>query len=429
MNSSFEKATSGISPYSVRGMWDIAKMSLPEPQILWNGIEFVIDRVLGLAGVPGIGKSRFVANLAIHQILGRDFLGLPVLKKPLTWLFVGAENDLRRYNREFSRFLLRRDRNDLGKIGDEALRQIAHENGFTDEEIDLLNSHLCSCTLEKPEDYNISLIDSPENLERLTETLKGYRPDILVFDTWGDILGSAGELDEAAARNVILLIRKCLSDAGVSAVIFIICHARMGLAEEAKARGFDAGNFMKNSKVLYAMSRHFINLRHAGFDEVNPPIEIITSKVSNGTPPPPLAAKLNPETMCYERIQGFDHDAWQSELEARSKGHRGRKPENAGGLPDISQDVELVLNKHREKPLNGCEKFKGIPLGTLKEEVQFLFEARGENLPDKKFDHAFRRLCRSNDRIAMSEPFDRNRKYVGTPEEIAWVSDAKQRKQ
>ena len=428
MNANFEKATSGITPYSVRGIWDIVKMSLPKPQILWNGIDFVPNRVYAIAGAPNIGKSRIVANMAFNQILGRDFLGLPVFQEPLTWLLVGAENDLARYNREYSRFLLRKERSVLENFGEAELRRIAHGNGFTDDEIDLLNAHLRSCTLEKPEDYNISLVDSPENQARLAETLKVHRPDILVFDTWGDILGSAGELDEAAARNVIQLIRNCMSDAGVSASIFIICHARMGLAEEAKARGFDAGNFMKNSKTLYAMSRHFINLRHAGFEEINPPIEVITAKVSNGTPPPPLAAKLNPETMCYERIQGFDHDAWQSELEARAK-KQACKPKNGGGLPDIGKDVDFVLNHHREMSLEKYEKFQGIPLGELRNEVQSRFEERGGSLPDKKFDRALHRLCRSNPRISISEPFDRNRKYVGTPEEIAWVSDAKQRKQ
>ena len=69
--------------------------------------------------------------------------------------------------------------------------------------------------------------------------------------------------------------------------------------------------------------------------------------------------------------------------------------------------------------------FKGMPKGKLCELVQARFADRNVTLTDKRFRIALTSLVTKTKEIAISEPFDSRREYVGAPDEIAWVKEAK----
>ena len=431
MDANFEKALAaddaangkGVGKFSVRGAWEIACLDLPPLETIWNGIALSPFAIYGVAGAPGRGKSRVTFDLARQQVLGRDFMGLPTLQRPLKWLIVGSENDIHRLNFEMCRFLFHADPISMKGLNNDERKRIAAENGFTAADIERLDANIRPFTLEQPDDCYISLADE-DNQKKLTQTMKDETPDVLVVDPWGDLIAGE-ELNDADVRATVQTLRKCEKDAEINAPCFIVCHARIGANEEAKARGMDEGNFMKNSKCLYSIARYFINVRRASFDD-NPPIELVCAKNNNGVKPPPVAGKLNPVTMSYETIADHDADAWQRELEnfARTQSGRGGASVRKQVI-DISNDVAEILQSARDEAAANCEPFKGMPKGKLCELVQARFADRNVTLTEKRFRIALTSLVTKTKEIAISEPFDSRREYVGTPDEIAWVKEAK----
>jgi hypothetical protein len=88
--------------------------------------------------------------------------------------------------------------------------------------------------------------------------------------------------------------------------------------------GYDAANFGKGSKALYSTARCVWNLA-PGDESDNPPLLLVHAKSNDSPKEKPFAVRLDPETMTYNREEGFDLDAWQADLSARSRGRRGPK--------------------------------------------------------------------------------------------------------
>ena len=300
--------------YTVRGLVEIARLKLPPAEAIWNGMERNPGAVVEVIGSPGIGKSRFVGDLAKHQILGREYLGLQTLRKPLKWLFVGSENGIRRLQKEARLFLY--GRSDVDGMSADELLALAAGRGLSADDVKRIDANFRTFTLEDPADCYISLGDEV-NVAKLTATLADEKPDVPVFDPWGDVIAGE-ELKDADVRETVRIIRKAERDAGlVNALSIIINHARIGAKEEANARGMEAGNFGKNSKCLYSIARYVLNIRRASFAD-NPPIEIICAKNNDGVKPPSVAAELDPATMTYHTFDDFDADAWQATLEEKA---------------------------------------------------------------------------------------------------------------
>lgn len=330
-----------VKPYTVRGLWDIAKNDTKPLERLWNGIALIPGGVIEVIGSPGIGKSRFVGDLAKHQILGWDYGGLPTFKGCLKWLFVGSENGIHRLDSETKAFIFWCAPSELCGLVENDRIERAVANGFSTSQLSALELRFRTFTLENPEDYDISLANA-SNVSKLVATLANEKPNVIVFDPWGDIIAGE-ELNDGDVRNTIRIIRKAERDAGIAdALIIIVNHARIGAKEEAFARGMDAGNFGKNSKCLYSIARYVLNIRRASFDE-NPPIEVICAKNNDGVKPPPIALQLDQKTMSYSHVKDWDADKWQAELEAKAR-QRGNETSEAR-QPDKVAEV----NAKREK--------------------------------------------------------------------------------
>lgn len=400
--------------YTVRGLVDIARLKIEPVEYIWNDMPLLKGGLIEVIGAPGVGKSRFLASLAKAQILGRRFGGLDTLSAPKKWLFVGSENGINRIQREAQKFLIGEFKGDISSWTDKAFMEAARTNGFTDEEVERVNTHFRTFTLEDPADCLISLC--PENCEKLKATLLEWKPDILVCDPWGDLI-DGDELVDRDVRQTIAALRFCLAEAKLAIPSIIVNHARMGIKEVAHASGFDAGNFGKNSKCLYSIARYVLNIRPAAQGN-NPPIEVICAKNNDGPVPPPVALKLNEATEMYEALEGFDHSAWQKELEGLS-----RQAVKASAASHMTRDErdgfvrqvykELIL-KHGEYPYGETElrndiraTFTGL---SVRQAQAILLALKGSA---RDCEHLIKELG-----VAYYErPFPRG-KFIGTPEQI-----------
>ena len=444
--------------YAVRNMVEIAKLELATQTFLWNGIAHTPFAICGIAGSPGIGKSRFVADLARHVILGWDFAGLHTNGKGKKWLFVGSENGIHRLTTEARRFFLGANADNFAEKVQELMAarkaaeanpseqnvaafnvkrnevdplfyEFAKENGLTDRDILELATNFLTFTLENPEDCYISLSDE-ENVRKLTATLAAVRPDVIVFDPWGDLIDGS-ELDDGDVRRTCQKARKCAADANIQPQIIIISHARMGIKEEASARGHDAGNFMKNSKALYSISRVFFNIRRASFDE-NPPIEVICSKNNDGVKPPPVALELDQQTMSYRHIEDWDADKWQAELEGKAR-QRGTESAEAK-LPEKVAEENAAAQRAFLDAAVQVANAAGDNLLTTTDFQQNLLKTKGGAVAKSTGSAKFRDLWRlatgeqgvlKSQRAQERKPngtignTKERREYVSTPDRIA----------
>jgi len=287
--------------YTTMGALDIFKDERESPPIIWGGLSLTPGEIMEVIGPAGLGKSRLLLDLAINQILGRFFAGLPTYKppkdkEPLKWLFYGNENS-------FFRF-----RNDL-----KGMFSI-----LSDEERERVGEHLFLPTMEKPEDCFITFSDKA-NLDKFYATIVHRDASVVVMDPWGAII-AGDELNDGNVRQTILDITKTLHEAtaklGHPVVGIILNHSRNGIKEIVNACGPNAANYGKNSKAIFSVVRIVWNLRPGEIAEKCNKIELIHAKGNDIQKYDYVCVELNPNTMCYNVDTTFNHDVHQAMLEA-----------------------------------------------------------------------------------------------------------------
>ena len=284
-------------PYAVRA-WDaLARMILESPLMIWGG--WVLGALCVVFGQGGLGKSRLALNIARNQVLGLPFAGLPTAPRPLRHLMMGSENSIHRLQHDVRRM----------------------SAGLSAEQVALLGEHIRMATLEGPEDTYISM--TVTNAARWQATLEAWPPDVLWVDPWGDVLEGEANSDEdarATISNLRRLLRKVKPEAGLC----ILAHSRTGANNILQATGYDAANFGKGSKALYSAARCVWNLA-PGDESENPPLVMVHAKSNDSRKHPPLAVRLDDESMTYSVEEGFSLEQWQAELSARARGRHGPK--------------------------------------------------------------------------------------------------------
>ena len=292
------EALEAADKYSTADALDIEADDSEPPEEIWGGLRLAPGQLMEVIGGSGLGKSRMMLNLAVNQVLGRDFAGLPTCRRPLKWLFYGNENGFYRY------------RNDL--------RQML--KFCTSDERERLRGHIFLPTMARPKDVYVSFADE-ENRVKLKTTIRYRDADVVVLAPWGAVI-DGDELDDGDVRKTIFEIMDILAanvekpTAGI-----ILNHSRNGAKELADAAGFSAANYGKNSKAIFSVMRNVWNLRPAHIAESITKIELIHAKCSDFQPYPPRAVDFDPRTFTYDVDPAFDHVAWQYELErAKFKG-------------------------------------------------------------------------------------------------------------
>ena len=284
--------------FSTADALDIEADVSEPPEEVWGGLRLAPGQLMEVIGGSGLGKSRMMLNLAINQVLGLDFAGLPTCKRPLKWLFYGNENGFYRYRSDLRRML----------------------DFCTAEQRERLRGHIFLPTLERPGDAHVSFADA-DNREKLKMTILYRDADVVVLDPWGAII-NGDELDDGDVRGTIYSIVEVLAaNIHKPTVGIILNHSRNGIKELADAAGFAAANYGKNSKAIFSVMRNVWNLRPAHPAEPVTKIELIHAKSSDFIAYKPRAVDFDPVSFTYRLDPNFSHDAWQYELErARRSG-------------------------------------------------------------------------------------------------------------
>ena len=286
------EALEAADKYSTADALDIEADESEPPEEIWGGLRLAPGQLMEVIGGSGLGKSRMMLNLAVNQVLGRDFAGLPTCRRPLKWLFYGNENGFYRF------------RNDL--------RQML--KFCSSEQRERLRGHIFLPTMARPKDVYVSFADE-ENRVKLKTTIRYRDADVVVLDPWGAVI-DGDELDDGDVRKTIFEIMDVLAanvekpTAGI-----ILNHSRNGARELADAAGFSAANYGKNSKAIFSVMRNVWNLRPAHIADQITKIELIHAKSSDFAAYEPRAVDFDPRTFTYDLDPAFDHVAWQSELE------------------------------------------------------------------------------------------------------------------
>ena len=286
------EALEAADKYSTADALDIEADESEPPEEIWGGLRLAPGQLMEVIGGSGLGKSRMMLNLAVNQVLGRDFAGLPTCRRPLKWLFYGNENGFYRF------------RNDLRQM-------LKYCNS---EQRERLRGHIFLPTMARPKDVYVSFADE-ENRVKLKTTIRYRDADVVVLDPWGAVI-DGDELDDGDVRKTIFEIMDILAanvekpTAGI-----ILNHSRNGARELADAAGFSAANYGKNSKAIFSVMRNVWNLRPAHIADQITKIELIHAKSSDFAAYEPRAVDFDPRTFTYDLDPAFDHVAWQSELE------------------------------------------------------------------------------------------------------------------
>ena len=275
--------------FSTADALDIEADESEPPEEIWGGLRLAPGQLMEVIGGSGLGKSRMMLNLAVHQVLGLDFAGLPTCQRPLKWLFYGNENGYYRYRADLKKML----------------------KFCTSDQLARIRGHIFLPTMARPQDAHVSFTDE-QNRIKLKTTIRYRDADVVVIDPWGAVI-DGDELDDGDVRKTIFEITDILAanvekpTAGI-----ILNHSRNEIADAA---GFGAANYGKNSKAIFTVMRNVWNLRPAHFDTPATKIELIHAKSSDFAAYGPRAVDFDPETFSYRLDPTFDHEMWQYELE------------------------------------------------------------------------------------------------------------------
>jgi len=338
-------------PYSVKRWSEVHDLTLP-PRECFLGSVYCRGQLQALVAQGGLGKSRLSLCLARHQVLRQDFAGFPVGSRPYRWLFIGNENSTHRLQEDVRRMT----------------------KGLSAAEQGLLNDHIFLHTLDSFEDALITIGD-PHTIQRWSDTLAAYKPEILVVDPWDEVRFGDPNDDadtRASLRELLKLCRKYDPDLGQ----LVLHHARTGRQNIAQATGWDKANFSKGSKAFYSSCRSIINLSPADKDD-HTRLVMSCGKCNDARPFKTIGLRLHDDTGLSELDQTFDEEAWRLDLEGK---HTGVKV-------SIQDVIDCIADGHRTASAIESElaRLKACTTRTVRARLQeakiagFVRQKRNEN--------------------------------------------------
>jgi hypothetical protein len=283
-------------PLTLRNAGEIVAMHFDDAELILGNGYLVAGERTAICGMGGIGKSRWTMQLALCCCTGRDFLGWQTNGRRLRWLFLQTENSCRRLQYDISRML----------------------TAFSLSEAELIGASIFFHTLEGDED-GFLMLDS-ENIERIAEAIERCNANVCVFDPLRDF-GCDDLNSDRHMAETLREISRVTRRGDVKRVPLVVHHAGTGKTGIQKAIGFDRSSFGRNSKVLFSWARAQINIAPALADD-NDLIIIAPAKCNNSAEFEPFAARLNIETMLYEREDDFDVHEWRQSLDTARDGEK-----------------------------------------------------------------------------------------------------------
>lgn len=224
---------------------------------------------------------------------------------------------------------------------------------LTTEEQEKLRGRIWLPTVENPGDSYLSFADD-DNIKKFKATIEARQPDVLVLDPWGAII-DGDELSDQDVRKTLSTLLDAISACSQEKPlpVIILNHSRMGIREMVKASGSDAANFGKNSKAIFTVMRNVWNLRRGSEEDAEMPIvELIHAKCSDHKLYPKSAVELNPDTLHYNHLPNFDHDAWQLKLEneANSKSQLSSAQKSGLNQRQAEANIKKILTIFANAP-------------------------------------------------------------------------------
>lgn len=311
-----EASTAGPTPFTILSAGELLQRDLPERvSVLGDGI-ITLGQLCSILGQGGTGKSRFAMQLAIFQILGREFAGFPTHQEPLKHLLIGTENSIHRQQGELRKMISK----------------------FTPEEKALIHEHLFFHVVESLDDAFINL-GSDEIVAKWKLTLEQVLPDCIYVDPFGEVIIGDSNKDADVRHTLRQLTRICRRHSHDTAIV-VIHHARTGRGNIAQAVGYDKGNYGIGSKALYSGVRSQINLAPADAEDTSR-IVMSCGKSNDAKPFKPMGLRMDEATMHYEIDDSFDVQAWLDDVEGKRNG-------KASAIADVVQVVGQGVNRYAE---------------------------------------------------------------------------------
>ena len=304
------------TPFTVLSADELLSRELPERVSVWGRGIIVLGQLSSILGQGGTGKSRFAMQLAIFQILGRDFAGFRTHQTPLKHLLIGTENSIHRQQHELRKMI----------------------SNFTDDEKALIGEHLFFHVVESLDDAFIN-IGSDEIVTKWRLTLEQVLPDCIYIDPFGEVIVGDSNKDADVRHTLRELTKICRRHSHDTAIV-VIHHARTGRGNIAQAVGYDKGNYGIGSKALYSGVRSQINLAPADAEDSSR-IVLSCGKSNDAKPFKPMGLKMDEVTMHYEPDDTFDLKAWLDDVEGKRNG-------KACSIADVVQVVGLGINRYNE---------------------------------------------------------------------------------
>ena len=304
------------TPFTVLSAGELLQRELPERVSVWGEGIIVLGQLSSILGQGGTGKSRFAMQLAIFQILGRDFAGFPTHQTPLKHLLIGTENSIHRQQHELRKMISK----------------------FTPEEKTLISEHLFFHIVESLEDAFINL-GSSEIVAKWKLTLEQVLPDCIYIDPFGEVIIGDSNKDADVRHTLRELTKICRRHSHDTAII-VIHHARTGRGNIAQAVGYDKGNYGIGSKALYSGVRSQINLAPADAEDTSR-IVLSCGKSNDSKPFKPMGLRMDEATMHYELDDTFNVQEWLDDVEGKRNG-------KASSIGDVVQVVGQGVNRYAD---------------------------------------------------------------------------------
>jgi len=316
-----ETAQGSAQQISVRTPEEILAMPRDKHANFLGDRLLTLTQSLVIAGVGGIGKTRLLLQLLVPFIIGRPWCGIETHARGIRCFLIQTENGIARLQRDL-----------------EALKK------WAEEDWKLVEENLLIHTLETEDDMLLHLSE-PGNARRLEATVKKFNPAIIAFDPLRDF--GIGDLNCDADMSATLRELGRIGRVGnPDRALILLHHAITGRIGAAKAFGLERTGFGRGSKVLHSYARGFVNVI-PGSEDDNETLILTCGKNSNGKEFPPVAVRLNPDTMIYEVARDFDIESWRQQL-ISGKTKSGVKPQmlreflTKGREYDKQQIVTLV---------------------------------------------------------------------------------------
>ncbi len=290
---------------------------IPDPKDdIWPGSKLTAGMPAGIIGAPGAGKSRISLQAAVCTLLGKPFLGWETRGEGLKWLFLQTENS-------------------IGRLQSDLMRMT---RTMTPEEKDKIRQGLRILDVMAMDFATICMTVGHPNRDSILNTIEAWRPDVVVVDPLRDAGVGDPNKDQdmtETCQGISATIRR----SNPRRVPFVVHHGRTGAQEASRVFGDDSASFGRNSKVLNGWLRSQINVAPAGIEWPDTVI-VGCGKCSNSQKWEPFAARLDSQTMTYQRLEKreFDLDEWAEKM--GSPNHRNKKK-----APTSDQVAEIVTSK------------------------------------------------------------------------------------